>query len=169
MIHQHNAYNINEEGAALKKVLDDWCNDQSVQQKIEEAQRKLAGVAMSKQLARQLAFGSVSTADEYAAAETVINEISKKERALDRQIAELKKKLPPHDIQRKMDNYLKQLESDNYLSKLGLMFSSDVRVKRIDGLNFLITSTKTNFRVKKTYYYDNEANSIESKYIVLEK
>lgn len=163
--YEHNAYDINGENTDIRKALDDWFNDRSIQQKIDALQKKLAGISVSKQLAQNLLYNMVSNTDEYKAAKIVIDEYDKKGRAIGHQIEALKEKLPPADVQRSVDSYLRQLESDNE----NIWGWGQTYFTRKDGLNFILTKKDKTLKVQETYYIDEETEDLKCKYRVLNK
>ena len=163
--YEHNAYDINQENAAIRKSLDDWLNDRSVQQKIDALQKEQAGVLLSKQLAQNLLYNLVNNSDEYKAAKIVISEYDKKGREIGRQIETLKAQLPSTDIQRSVDSYLRQLKQDNEK----IWGYGQTYFTRIDGLNFILTQKGNNIKVQEIYYMDEESENLKCKYKVLSK
>lgn len=163
--YEHNAYDINEENAAIRKALDDWFNDRLVQQKIDALQKEQAGVLLSKQLAQNLLYNLVSNSDEYKAAKIVINEYDKKERAIASQIEKLKMQLPSADIQKGVDSYLRQLKQDNEK----IWGWGQTYFTRIDGLNFILTQKENTLKIQETYYIDEGSENLKCKYKVLSK
>lgn len=161
----HNAYDINDESPAIRKALDDWFHGRSVQQRIEKLQKEQAGVLLSKELARNLAYNTVSNVKEYNAAKIVVNEYDKKERAIARQIEALKNSLPPADVQRSVDSYLRQLKSDND----DIWGWSTTYYTRLDGLNFVLERKDKTLKVKETFYWDDNLKELKCRYEILNK
>ena len=163
--YEHNAYDINEENAAIRKALDDWFNDRSVQQKIDALLKEQAGIMLSKQVANNLLYNIVSNSDEYKAAKIAINEYDKKEREIGRQIEALRTQLPSSDIQKGVDSYLRQLRHDNE----NIWGYGQTYFTRIDGLNFVLTQKGNTLKVQETYYMDEGSENLKCKYKVLSK
>lgn len=169
----HNAYDINSESAEIRKALDDWYNDRTVEKQIEALQREQAAVELSRHLAQKMTSATAKSPEEFKAAQVVNKELAQKSIALNSKIQSIKKQMPPKEIQDAVNRYLKQLKEDNNMGYY-LHYMKDgefpkISRKRIDGLNFLITSTRSNIKVKQTYFYDTLRKRIDSKYMVLNK
>ena len=158
---EHNAYNINEDNAAVKNYVA----------------AKFAGATAETEIfARQFAIRMLNTKLDQARlylsrrqiTQQEFNRISKAvvaEKSLyEREIAGWQKKMPPANVVSKANNYIEQLDKDN------ANVVSDKMIKsRIDGLNFTLTSPKGKLRVQQTYFFDKKKNRVECKYQVIEK
>lgn len=169
----HNAYDINDESVEIRKALDDWYNDRTVENQIEQLKKEQFALEMTRNLANKVTYGSTSTSEEYAAAGAINNDLAKKSREINSKIESLKKQMPPKEIQEKVDRYLKQLKKDNnmdyHFHHLRDGEYPKVYRKRIDGLNFIITSSRSKICVQQTYFYDAVDKMVDCTYKVLDK
>ena len=99
----HNAYDVNDESVEIRKALDDWYNDRTVEKQIEQLKKEQFALEMTRNLTNKVTYGSTSTSEEYAAADAINNDLAKKSREISSKIESLKKQMPPQDIQEKVD------------------------------------------------------------------
>lgn len=158
---EHNAYNINADDAAVRNYV---------------AEKFAGATAETEIFARQFAIRMLNTkldqARQYLSRRQItqqeFNNISKavgvEKSQYEKEIAEWKKKMPSANVVSKANNYIEQLARDN-----ANVVPDDMTKERIDGLNFMLTSSKRRLRVQQTYYYDKKKKRVECKYKVLEK
>ena len=163
--YEHNAYNISQESAAVKKYIEYTLREgRSVKSQLasaELAQSALDGVLGG--LKRERLHGRITQEQYNRQYKNYQDETAKNQKL----IADLRKQLPSKDVIERADNYIKQIDKDNE-PLLSRGYNERLEVKRINGLEVMLTFHK-GLKMKQTGFYDPKENHVDWKYTVLEK
>ena len=159
--YEHDAYNISQDNAAVRKYVEYTANNgRSVDSKLASAELGQAFIdKMMAELRRRRAAGRMTQEEFNKQLQNYNVETAKNKRL----IADLRKQLPTKDVIERANNYIRQLRQDNRDH-----ITRELKATRIDGLTILLQSPK-GLKVQQTGYYDKKENAVEWKYLVIEK